>query len=120
MSEPSTSSQAALTADTQSPQEPKTFRMSLVSSARAKQPRIIDCEAEEIVELIRDGSGEVRAKIERIRKEFWRVMATNGDRKAAKKAIHEVKLSLPAVMPSGTFTRRDDEALSQHSGIICI
>ena len=52
MSEASNLSQAAPTADAQ--QELKTFRMSLVSSARAKQPRIIDCEAEEIIELIRD------------------------------------------------------------------
>src|SRR5437773_1860479 len=119
MSEPSTLSKAAPTADAQ--EEPKTFGMSLVSSATAKQPRIIDCEVDEIIEQLRDGRGEVRAKVERIRQKFWQVMEiTNGDRKAAKKAINEIKLSLPAVMPSGTFERRDDDALTQHSGILCV
>ena len=104
-----------------SQQELKTFYISLVSSAREKKPRIIDCEAEDILDQIRDGTGGIRPKIARIREEFWRVMgATNGNRKAAKDAIQELKLSLPAMMPSGTFTARNNKALSKHSGLICI
>jgi putative DNA primase/helicase len=117
MSEASTLSSAAPIADAQ--HEIKSIR---VSRASARHNRILaDCDLAEVVEQIRTGSGGVRPKVERIREKFWEVMdATNGDRQAAKDAVHELKLALPAVMSSGTFTRRCDKALSQHSGFICI
>src|SRR5205809_272751 len=117
MSEASTLLQPGPTADAQ--RELKTIR---VSRASAKHNRVVgECELGEIIEQIRTGSGGVVVKIERIREKFWQVMdATNGDRQAAKDAVHELKTALPAVMPSGIFTRRNDKALSRHSGVICI
>src|SRR6266446_2842565 len=116
MSEASNLSQAAPTADAQ--QELKTIRM---SRASAKHNRVTgESELAEIIEQMRSGSGGVRATVERIREKFWQVMEeTKGDRQAAKESVHDLKLALPAVMWSGTFTSRKKDALSQHSALIC-
>ena len=39
--------------------------------------------------------------------------------KSGKKAADDLKLKLPALLPSGDFKRRSKEDLKQHSGIIC-
>ncbi len=77
------------------------------------------CDAKEIVEQIRTDL-RLREEITEIRDEYWRVMAaTNNDRKAAKKAVGNRKKRLPGVMWLGTFAHRKQDALLQHSGLLC-
>jgi hypothetical protein len=77
------------------------------------------CEAAKIVEEIRTDQ-RLREKITPIRDEFWRVMAeTNNGREAAKKAVDEPKKELRAITWSGTFSKRNDQDLLQHSGLLC-
>jgi P4 family phage/plasmid primase-like protien len=80
-----------------------------------------DYDAREIVESIRtDKHFKLRERIENIRQEFARVIATTGnDRKAAKNAVNEEKKQLPAVMWSGSFRSRRKDAIVQHSGLLC-
>ena len=124
MSEASTLSQAAPTADAQ--RELKTIR---VSRASARHNRITaDCNLTEVIEQIRTGSGGVRAKIANIRtkarslRDFIRNggEANEEELKRRQKELKELKKSLPAVLPSGRFTVRNKNGLSAHSGFICI
>src|SRR4051794_13574101 len=122
MSEASNSSQAAQTSDGQ--RELKTIYVSRVSNARAKQPQITDCEVREIFEQIRTGRGGVGAKVERLRamSRSWCAMPQTTDeekaaKKAAKNAVDNLKKTLPAVTWSGTFARRKDDGLNEHSGL---
>lgn len=79
-----------------------------------------DFTALEVIDEIRSNDGKLRERILAIRKEYWRVMAEkNGDRKAAKAAIEKLKTSGPSVMFSGRFSRRNKNALLQHSGLLC-
>jgi hypothetical protein len=55
-----------------------------------------------------------------IRSKFQCVLTeTNGDRKAAKEAIAADKKKLPGILWSGQFSRRANDALIEHSGLIC-
>jgi hypothetical protein len=77
------------------------------------------CEATEIIEQIRSGD-RLRETVTRIREKFWSVMTSTGnDRKAAKQAIDSDKKRLPAITWSGKFSRRKQDALLQHSGLLC-
>src|SRR5438067_7204044 len=77
-----------------------------------------DCDAVEVIKSIREG--KYRAAVEQIRDMYQTVMTqTNGDRKAAKKAVAAAKKKLPAVLWSGQFSDRDDTALTCHSGLLC-
>jgi BT4734-like, N-terminal domain len=60
-----------------------------------------------------------RPKISPIRKKFKETLEKTGDPKQAKKAIAPLKRKLPAIMWSGTFSRRDNGAIIAHSGVIC-
>src|SRR5438128_12243378 len=68
-----------------------------------------------LLESIRTGGkgGMLRQQVEAIRDKQH-----HGD-KNAKKLACELKLQLPAVTFSGTFTERRNGALTQHSGLIC-
>jgi P4 family phage/plasmid primase-like protien len=92
----------------------------LVSCVKsAKDTATQDYDAREIVESIRtDKPFKLRPSIERIRQTFADVAKT-GDRKAAKNAVNEEKIQLPAVMWSGSFHSRKKDALDQHSGLLC-
>jgi putative DNA primase/helicase len=87
----------------------------------AKDTVTRDYEAKEIVESIcADKQFKLRQSIENIRQVFESVMASTGnDRKAAKQAVDENKKRLPGVMWSGTFRRRRQNDLMQHSGLLC-
>jgi putative DNA primase/helicase len=95
------------------------IRVSCVKSAKDTVTQ--DYDAQEIVESIRtDKHFYLRAAIENIRHTFRNVMASaNNDRKSAKQAIDPDKKKLPGVMWSGTFSRRDQDHLLQHSGVLC-
>ncbi|HYR22308.1 MAG TPA: AAA family ATPase [Chthoniobacterales bacterium] len=102
----------------EAPQAVCAILVSRVKNATDVQPT--DCSATEIVAQVRSGEGTLRERVLRIRNEYWRVMSeTNNDRKVAKTAVDKWKKSLPAAMWSGTFSRRKQNALLQHSGLLC-
>jgi hypothetical protein len=80
-----------------------------------------DYHAGEIIQSIRaDNQFKLREPVESIRRTFLEVLATSGgDRKAAKEAVAEQKKRLPGVLWSGTFRQRKNDALLQHSGLLC-
>jgi len=76
-------------------------------------------DAREIIEQIRTDQ-RLRETVTGIRENFRNVMTSTGnDRKAAKRAIDNEKMRLPATTWSGTFSRRKQGALLQHSGLLC-
>jgi hypothetical protein len=79
-----------------------------------------DYDAEKLIEAIRTGGKKLKEQNQQIRNRFEAELAiTGGDYKAAKRAIDPLKKELPAVLWSGTFTRRANDALVQHSGLLC-
>jgi Protein of unknown function (DUF3631)/VirE N-terminal domain len=77
-----------------------------------------DCEAVEIINSI--SGGKYRAIVQHIRNTYQDVMTqTNGDRKAAKRAVAAEKKKLPGVLWCGRFSHREDKALACHSGLLC-
>jgi Protein of unknown function (DUF3631)/VirE N-terminal domain len=93
------------------------IQVSTVSSALDTVPR--DYDARKVIETIRTGGKELRGRIELIRETLQRENAIHGDSKRAKVAAAELKKQLPAVLWSGTFTKRANDALVQHSGLLC-
>ena len=61
-----------------------------------------------ILERIKDGAGATKDIVKRIRQE------------KDKSERNEIKKQLPAICFSGKFTKREDTALSEHSGLICL
>jgi len=82
-------------------------RSSVVESGTALQ----------FLHAIRDG--QWAQAVATIRAEYQRVLNEAGDHKQAKKAISDSKRMLPAAMFSGTFSRRANDALIDHSGLLC-
>ena len=81
-----------------------------------------ECTADRVIEAIRTGGKDRRLcqQVAQIRNRFECELALfPGDIKRAKEAIGELKKQLPAVLLSGTFTRRANDALLQHSGLLC-
>ncbi|MFZ3376215.1 MAG: BT4734/BF3469 family protein [Chthoniobacterales bacterium] len=116
MSEPSLNTQPLPGAE-ESAQTNRPILVSYVKSATDTATR--DYDAKEIIEQIRTDN-HLRDEITEIRDEYWRVMAaTNNDRKAAKKAVGNRKKRLPGATWSGKFSRRKQDALLQHSGLLC-
>jgi hypothetical protein len=91
--------------------------VSTVTSALDTVPR--DYDARRIIATIRAGGKEVRERIELIRETSQRELAIHGDAKRANVAAAELKKQLPAVLWSGTFTRRANDGLVRHSGLLC-
>jgi hypothetical protein len=89
--------------------------VSMVSSCTATRTK--DVKVRTLLEAIR--KGRWRKQIEAIRSVFDSVLHKTGDRAKAKEAITSLKKKMPAVMLSGQFKQRANNALSQHSGIIC-
>ena len=61
-----------------------------------------------ILERIKDGTGATKDIVKRIRQE------------KNKSERNEIKKLLPAICFSGTFKKRLDSALEEHSGLICL
>src|SRR6266550_401743 len=81
-----------------------------------------ECTVDRVIEAIRTGGkyGRLCKQVTQIRNRFECELALfPGDIKKAKEAIGELKKQLPAVLLSGTFTRRANDALLQHSGLLC-
>jgi hypothetical protein len=89
--------------------------VSAVEDATATATR--DAGAKELLDQIR--CGKWRLRIERIRRVFGEVLAKSGDRKAAKEAIAADKKRLMGILWSGRFSRRENDALIEHSGLLC-
>ncbi len=93
------------------------IQVSTVTSALDTVPR--DYDARRVIETIRTGGKELRGRVELIRETSQRELAIHGDAKRAKVAAAELKKQLPAVLWSGRFTKRANDALLQHSGLLC-
>jgi VirE-like protein len=91
--------------------------VSTVPSALSTETR--DYEAGKLVEVIRAGGNNLHRQVEQLRETLQRELATHGDPKRAKQAAGELKKQLPAVLWSGRFTKRANDALVHHSGLLC-
>jgi len=85
--------------------------------AKADSTKTIDTDVDEILRGIHRGRWQ--QPIQTIREKFQRVLADTGDLKAAKLAIDAEKKRLSAILFSGKFSRRANDALIQHSGLLC-
>lgn len=77
----------------------------------AREVKTNDFDIETIVSWIREGKGKFASKIKSIRSAL-----ESGDKDKAS----QIKLTLPAVMFSGTFEKRSSKNLTEHSGLICM
>jgi hypothetical protein len=93
------------------------IQVSTVPCALSTETR--DYDAEKLIEVIRTGGKDLRGRVEQLRETLQRELVTHGDPKRAKQAAGELKKQLPAVLWSGTFTKRKNDALVKHSGLIC-
>jgi len=91
------------------------YAISMVAKADSTRTRHADAIA--ILHAIRDGRWQ--KQVENIRRKFRAVLALTHDLKKAKEAIASEKKQLPAIMFSGTFSRRANTALVKHSGLVC-
>jgi hypothetical protein len=87
----------------------------MVLNALATDTR--DVGAEAIIAAIRDGRWQ--KPVEHIRRVFHDTLRKTGERQAAKRAVDADKKQLAAVLFSGQFSRRANDALIQHTGLIC-
>ena len=90
--------------------------VSIVDHAAATETR--DASSAKIVSTIRNG-GRSKQSIEKIRIVFAETLNETGDRKAAKEAVRADKKKLPGILWSGRFSHRANDALIQHSGLLC-
>lgn len=78
-----------------------------------------ECAVASAIEAIRTGGKKLRGQVESLRSTIQRELTDHGDAKRAKQAASEQKKQLPAILWSGTFTKRANDALVQHSGLLC-
>ena len=78
----------------------------------------------EVFEGIRTGKWEEPVK--RVRERYAKAFKVAEEKgtldpaAAAKEAVNKLKRDLPAVIPSGIFSKRADSAIEAHSGYICV
>src|SRR6266481_2213574 len=72
-----------------------------------------------VIEAIKTGGKKLRGQVEQLRNTLGRELAMHGDVKRAKQAAADLKKQLPAVLWSGTFSKRANDGLIQHSGLLC-
>jgi hypothetical protein len=70
----------------------------------------MDFDPNKVIETIRTGGKKLRWQVEKIRQVT---------REQGKKAASELKKQLPAVLWRGRFSNRANDALIQHSGLLC-
>jgi hypothetical protein len=97
---------------------PLAMKVSTVPDVADTQTR--DFDVERILTVIRTGGKEKRIgrQVEEIRFEFNKEWLVNG-KEAAKEAIAPLKKRLPGVLWSGRFSTRADDALIEHTGLLC-
>jgi VirE-like protein len=78
-----------------------------------------DMDVETVLKSIRSGGKKLKGQVQQIRNRFEMELALHGDHNKARLAVSDLKKALPAVTWSGTFTRRANGALIQHSGLLC-
>jgi hypothetical protein len=88
--------------------------VSIVAHAAATKTRHVD--AGKIISAIKTGRWEQPVK--EIRSTYAQTLRKT-NRKSAKLAVDSLKKKLPAFLPSGKFSSRANDALIQHSGLIC-
>jgi hypothetical protein len=92
--------------------------ISMVQCATDTQTR--DVEIEKVLEAIRTGGKKLKGQITQIRNRFEAELdISQGDLKKAKEAGAELKKQLWGVLWSGQFKQRANDALIQHSGLLC-
>ena len=74
---------------------------------------------DEIWLAIRSGDHGLKEKITLIRNRYEAEKDITGDITKAKKAVADLKMELPGFLPSGTFTKRENNALVEYSGLLC-
>jgi BT4734-like, N-terminal domain len=74
---------------------------------------------DEIWDAIRTGKHGLKEKISQIRNRYEAEKDITGSAEKAKKAISDLKLELPGFLPVGTFSKRENAALVEYSGILC-
>jgi hypothetical protein len=80
----------------------------------------LDLDVCDVVKIIQTGGKKLRHQITRIRNRYESELAfKDGDLKAAKLAVAQLKNDLPGVTWSGRFSYRASECLVQHSGLLC-
>lgn len=97
--------------------------VSMFASAHATAPK--DCDPAAVVNAIR--TGKWRNPVESVRSAYattyTEALARGDDHKAAvlaaKKAVADAKKRLPGCTFSGTFSKRGNDALLAHSGLLC-
>ena len=89
-------------------------KVSMVAYAKTTATRTVD--AFKVLEGVRAGKWHV--PVEKVRRLFNKVLAKSGDFETAKKAVKPLKERLPAVLFSGTFSRRRADAVLTHSGLV--
>jgi len=93
------------------------IHISTVTCAIDTQTR--DYDASTVIEAVRTGGKKLRGQVGQIRNRFEAELAITDDLKKAKGAIDPLKKQLPAALWSGTFAKRANDALVQHSGLLC-
>ncbi len=89
-------------------------KVSMVANANSTAPRNVTIGS--ILADIR--SGKWARKVETIREVYAEACAMEG-REEAKEAIKELKKKLPGFLASGTFSKRANANLVEHSGLLC-
>lgn len=87
--------------------------------ARCHETETHPISLDEIWDTIRTGKHGLKGKIQQIRNRYEAEKDITGDSEKAKKAVTELKLQLPGFLPSGTFSKRENGSLVEHSGILC-
>jgi hypothetical protein len=90
--------------------------VSTVQSAVETIPR--DMDVRKVLSIIRTGGKRVGPQVEKIRQRFADAL-DNGDLKRAKQEVDPLKKKLPAVTWSGRFSKRANDKLIEHSGLLC-
>ena len=93
--------------------------MTISMVKRCHQTDTVPITFEDVWQTIRTGDHDLKKRIEQIRNRYEAERDITGDPVKAKEAIAALKLELPGFLPSGTFSKRNNTALTEYSGILC-
>jgi len=99
---------------------PWLFKQQAVSKVQcATVTRTTDVSVDQVLEAIRSGGRNLKGQITQIRNRFEAELAITGNREKARETVAALKKQLPGVTPSGRFKKRANDALIEHSGLLC-